>query len=776
MLSLKSLLERSFLLKKSPEINRPKTVFEVVDGQQRLTTICLVIAAGVKILLEIAEKISILREGELIDSEFETFARKMIKKFVPQILETTTMLYLHESSKNDSYAPKLFREECDILDQKIDNSRIKKNSLRREIPKSCDISEMTDDQVEAFYKSPTARCFFYFAKARETLSDKRYTKQKLSEALSYLQKAEEYLVIAGEKDQNNCYERNYKLAYNFLNQLSLGMEYDGPADKLPFNDKLAEENQYDPKPMPERIEDCVLATSNLREMVEDLIDEFPSEKSSVGNDLWKLMTSALYVFSYLDFLSNRVSIAVISGNKETALDLFETMNTAGQPLGCVETFIPEIYQTVYRLEESLCLKKNSLLEQKHSFGIYQNKPLKDHIIEIQKDFGFDKNRSGVPQVVIWFSLICFGKKVGKNFSIQRSELSKNFKVFIGLDRGKLTFDPDTTWRKIYEFVSLLSFVGKWWVYCYGSVKNLVKSRDVSVEKRFEGNWAFCNGYLPEELEDQIDRSDLDLFNLCLLFLIRAGQSLSIAIIGRYYIQLLKAPNLANFRELVKAAKTVAAFTAVWLSGEIGSTQYAETQRRTMVHKSTDYKSKQIPGELAYFWKANGTSGENVTAEQLQKSFISGYEVKNSEFSLETWTAKLPVSQLASMRKEVNRFLLLLYWHCSDFWDCYESFGIRKRVDKSSMDFLTGEKWNVLSELEIEHIVPQEPKSEDWTLDFDPNSFDGKPIINEIGNTTLLPKKLNVYASNKSWKYKRHLYDIVCVTTNDEREKKAQRTK
>lgn len=190
----------------------------------------------------------------------------------------------------------------------------------------------------------------------------------------------------------------------------------------------------------------------------------------------------------------------------------------------------------------------------------------------------------------------------------------------------------------------------------------------------------------------------------------------------------------------------------------------------MVHKGADYKSKQIPGELAYFCSASGSSGNNVTAEQLKKSFISGYEVKNGSFSLKMWIKKLPISQLASMRKEVNRFLLLLYWHCSDFKDCYESIGIRDQADKS-MNFLTGEKWNVLSELEIEHIVPQEPKSEDWTLDFDPNSFDGKQIINEIGNTTLLPKKLNVYASNNSWEYKRHLYDIVCVTKEDERKKR-----
>lgn len=756
------------LVEKSPEIKRPKTIFEVVDGQQRLTTLCLTVAAGIRVLLETTEKIAALREDETIDSKLSIFARKVNRVFVQQARERMTMLY--ESSNEGNYAPNLFREECDIPEQKLDVNSAKKIKSSRETPKSCEILEMTDDEVEACYKSPTARFFFYFAKADEIFSKKDFSRQKISEVLSFLCNGEKYLVYEEEGEKNQCYKRNYEIAYKFLSQLSSGMVYDDDAEKLPFNHGLAVENQYDPKPMPEHVEDCVLPTSDLHDTMEELIEEFPQEESPAVNDLRKLMSAALYVISYLDFLANRVSIAVISGNKETALDLFETMNTAGQPLGCIETFVPEVYQTIYRLEESVFAKKNTLLDREFSFGIHQRKSLKKIILEIQKVFGIDKNRASVPQVVIWFSLICFGRKVGKNFSIQRSELTKSFRTFIGFDRGHFTFDADTTWGKIYEFVSLFSFVGKWWVYCYGETKNLEKNRNVSVERRFEGNWAFSNGYLPEELENKIDRSDLDVFNLCLLFLIRAGQSLSIAIIGRFYMQLLKEPSVANFKELVKAAKAVAAFTAVWLSGEKGSTQYAETQRRTMVHRSADYKSKQNPGELSYFWKASGSSGKNVTAEQLQKSFISGYVAKNDEFSLTRWSQKLPLSELASMRKEVNRFLLLIYWHCSDFRKCYESFGIRDQADKS-INFLTGEKWNVLSELEIEHIVPQEPKLKEWTLDFDPKSPEGEQILNEIGNTTLLPKKLNVYASNRSWDRKRRLYDIVCVTTEGERQKR-----
>lgn len=743
------------LVEKETERQQAKTVYDVIDGQQRLTTLSLVIAAGVKVLLEIARDISELRENVAdADSTFKMLVGKTNRKIAQQIKDTIKMLY--DASYEDKYAPRLFREKDDL------SANWSSGGV---LPKSCEILEMDDSAVEAFYKSPIARSFFYFSKARAKLSNWDASRENYEEALAAVDKGEKCLE---SQDKNKSYKCNYELASNFLSQLSRGMTYEGDAENLPFNKGLADENQYDPKPMPECVERCVSPQSELRGLVEDLKEVFSLRDDMLRNRrLKELTTAALYVISYLDFLSKRVSIAVISGNKETALDIFETMNTAGQPLGCIETFIPEIYQTISKLEKNIPdAKQNVLLERKHTFGILENYSLEDIIRGLQNIFGINKNRSGVPQVVIWFSLICFGNKVGKNFQIQRSELTKSFKSFIGMDHGKFRFDDETTWAKIYEFLALLLFVGKWWVLCYGEAHNLEESQDVPIPSRFEGNWLFTNDFLPEELQDKVDSTEIDILNFCLLFLIRAGQSLSIAIIGRYYVQLLGDPSVSNLRELVKAAKAVAAFTVIWLSGEKGSTQYAETQRRTMVHEVDVSKVKQTPGRLAYFWKTKGLSGESVNVKQLQESFISGYIARNNSFTLDKWIEKLPDSELASMRKEVNRFLLLIYWHCSSSRNCYESWGIRKYAEKPEDIFLKGEKWNILSKLEVEHIVPQEPN--EWTLDFDPNSSHGKRILNEIGNTTLLPKRLNIFASNKSWEYKRHLYDVVCASTREDR--------
>ena len=760
------------IVEKESSAKQLKTVYDVIDGQQRLTTLSLIVAAAVKVLLEIAVKIADLAEhSSTSDPELKENAEELNRKIKDKVVDTIKMLY--DASYTDLYAPKLFRENDDIP---VRDDADSEEDSKVFLPKECKIRKTSDAEVEACYKSPTARFFFYLTKVNAFLCNWNPTLSDFANALSTICAGEKYLVSLDNKnkknkknkrDQQQCYKSNYELAYAFLLELSLGMRNDGDIESLRFNENLNDESQYDPRPMPESVKDSISVGSSLLRILKDLRAIFSSKGLPDNSKLKDLATEALYVISYLEFLSERVSIAVISGNNETALDLFETMNTAGQPLGSIETFIPEVYQTVAKLEKNIPgIKKNDLLEKESAFGVIQDSSIKDILGDIQTILGVGKNRAGVSQVVIWFSLICFGRKVGKNFSIQRSEMKKNFRAFVDSNDRSFAEDADKSWREIYEFVSLLLFVGKWWVYCYGELSNLEAIQDVPVANRFESNWAFDNGFLPEDLQDQIEQSEIDVFNFCLLFLIRAGQSLSVAIIGRYYVQLLSDPNVFNLRQLVKAAKAVAAFTAVWLSGEKGSTQYAETQRRTMAHEVDVKKVKQAPGKLAYFRKTSRSSGERVTAEQLQKSFINGYEVQNKSFALKTWIDKLPGSELASQRKEVNRFLLLLYWHSSSSKKCYQSFGIRDYADKPNINFLTGKMWNILSKLEIEHIVPQEPNG--WKLDFDPNSTEGKRFLNEIGNTTLLPKKLNVYASNNLWEYKQRLYDIVCASNSYER--------
>ena len=74
------------LVAKESEIRQTKTVYDVIDGQQRITTLSLAIAAGAKVMLEVAREIAKLREEAAeADSTLKNLADKANRKLAAQI-------------------------------------------------------------------------------------------------------------------------------------------------------------------------------------------------------------------------------------------------------------------------------------------------------------------------------------------------------------------------------------------------------------------------------------------------------------------------------------------------------------------------------------------------------------------------------------------------------------------------------------------------------------------------------------------------------------------
>lgn len=749
----------------------PELVYDVIDGQQRLTTMSLTAAAAIYHLLELGKDIYDeacalleLEQDETYKNDLEEQLFRVICRSLPGYINKRILLFSGHPGISTDFAPRIYREREDA-DPKSGK------------PLIIDLSKDTPNSVMAKYYSPAARFFFHFAKASEqflsqtqkyTLKDQNfYTK-----ALEVLAHGKSYLV--DEITNKITYRTNYQHAYDFLVELGKGMK-EKPIDKYPFNVNIPTENMLEPRSLSESIHYDFFSDNSLRVFRENFQDLqkliSKSKLEEIRNSkISEILNSIVRVISYLEYFTTKVNIAVISGTRNTALDIFETINTAGQPLDSIETFIPEIYQTI-KLLDSNSTNKENFLERKHSFGAINNKNLEEILKEIQTIFNNEKNRDGVSQVIIWFALICFGHKVGKKFQVQRWELKKAFDLFIS--KNTCDWSPDIsdsiyTWQKVHEFTCLLLTVSKWWVLCYGTPNS-----KVDLKSRFKGNWFIETQLLPipdgkKNLSDR-QKKDLDIANFCLSFLKSANQSVSIGLAGRYYIQYVKNPSADNFSELIKAIKAIAAFTALWLSGEKGSSQYAETQRRTMTRISeTQIKGqRQIFSNLSYFSQYeedNYNKNYRIKAQSIMDSFVTGYEAFNSSFSLETWIAKLAYSELAYSRKAVNRFLLILYWYCSEN-STDSSLGLRKKVIKPLTNFLTGEYWEILSSLELEHIVPT--KCDKWNIDLRQAEPRAKRILNELGNTTLLPKKLNVYASNNTWEYKKLLYSMLSARSKSD---------
>lgn len=743
----------------------PRLVYDVVDGQQRITTICLIVAAGLYRLLELgacifdeAHNLLEIDQDESLKKDFKEKLTRAICKSLPGYIQTRVLMFSGKPGFDTDSAPRVYREREDAV------PAIGK-------PKKIELDSIETNSISTIYGSPSARFFTYYALAsyryltsisKNDLSTENFYKT----TISLVKRGKDFL--KSESSPNETYLTNYECAYKFLVELGNGM-IQRDTDKYPFNSKIPEESMFDPLPLSDTINYNFCSQDELRNFQENwndllkIINNSKSEKIKNSN-IPILLNSIIRIISYLEYLTTRVNIAVISGTRNTAFDIFETLNTAGQPLDSIETFIPEIYQTIYAISSDQ-KNKDILLERKHSFGILRDNNIEEIIKKIQDIFSIAKNRTGVSQVIIWFALICFGRKVGKRFSVQRWELKKAFDLFIGksLTKKEISkYNREYTWQKVHEFTSLLLVVAYWWALCYGS-----PSSNSDIKKRFTGDWLIQDKLLPipdnkEEFTDA-QKKDLNTINFCLAFLTSANQSVSVGLAGRYYIQYFKNPTSENFLELTKSIKAIAAFTALWLSGETGSTQYAETQRRTMSRPS-DVKiknHKQELSNLSYFAQYENQKqidpNFRITAESIMSSFVTGYEAFNNSFSLDTWTTKLPDSKIADKRKAINRFILILYWHCSEN-NKRNKLGLRNYIMRPVTNFLTGEYWSKLSELELEHIVPI--KCDKWHIGIQQDGQSAKRILNELGNTTLLPKKLNQYASNNDWEYKKLLYSML----------------
>jgi Protein of unknown function (DUF1524) len=88
-------------------------------------------------------------------------------------------------------------------------------------------------------------------------------------------------------------------------------------------------------------------------------------------------------------------------------------------------------------------------------------------------------------------------------------------------------------------------------------------------------------------------------------------------------------------------------------------------------------------------------------------------------------------------------------------------GLNETGRAGSVSLLTSDTWRKLETLE--HIAPVKPDvNSDWSEDF----YADKSIepIETIGNLTLLPHSTNASISNRSWRSKRYLYQVLSSPT------------
>ena len=447
--------------------------------------------------------------------------------------------------------------------------------------------------------------------------------------------------------------------------------------------------------------------------------KFPEEvRSILSNEEDENFKRLVRLVLFANFLMRRVAVTVLSVEElDYAFDMFESLNTTGEPLTALETFKPKVVET------------EGLNEYEESRSRELMRPIEAYLDKF-KDA--QKKHTETSRLLIPFALGETGYKLSKRHSEQRWYLREQY------DRWKNL--PE----KRHEFLQHMSHTAIF-------IEDTWKKKNNAFE-----SISFSND------------TNRDVVLICMDLLGKVNHEVAIGSLVRFYSRVQLADSdtqkAAAVVELEKAIKAVTAFFTFW-RGIGKTTGDLAAQYRELMEKGFDELENQ-----AFCRCPEGKDREpltNLTANKLQESLRHVLEKETGIKSREDWVTFSFEQPVYKDRKTLTRFMLFAAMHNTS--KDPENPVLRAAARGKYLDLLTWEKWKQekpeQANLEIEHVASQNPEQGNRQSD-----VYGKPnLIDCLGNLTLLPKAENSSFGNKPWEAKKELYRILASPTLSELE-------
>lgn len=404
---------------------------------------------------------------------------------------------------------------------------------------------------------------------------------------------------------------------------------------------------------------------------------------------------------------------VTTDDESAAFDIFDALNTTGEPLTALETLKPRVIQF------------------ETSKGGFSGTPsdtafmrLKKNVDEQYKETS--KKQKETKELLVSYALFVEGSKLPEHLAAQRNFLRTRYDRAAAISR-------DSAQR----FISLLA--------------------DMAEFRRYY--WTKSG---IEELAIFHPASEVGEVQLLISFVRDMQTKLALPILARYWNVELKSQGGGEFLEALKA---VTAFLVLRRAASGGTASI-----------DSDFRAVMAPpnGSTKKFGLCAGIDSENeiLTVSELKAAFrklLAESKFKISE--KEKWVDQVIDNPLYQQAKVVTRFMLLASAHQSmpsaNEPGCWEKDDVKG--SSHANNFLTYATW--MSDLyeTVEHVAPDtEPKS-GWDADIYKNMI----LRHSLGNLVLLPKKENGAIGNDSWKRKKVFYLAITEKTGANQEKRIE---
>ncbi|MDD5391704.1 MAG: DUF262 domain-containing HNH endonuclease family protein [Thiothrix sp.] len=415
----------------------------------------------------------------------------------------------------------------------------------------------------------------------------------------------------------------------------------------------------------------------------------------------------LRIVFFANFVLDRIAITIVTAkNEDYAFDMFESLNTTGEPLTAFETFKPRVVYSE-KLSE------------------YKNTPSYNYIEQIEnylESFSESKDKQdATSRLIISFELAERGKGLSKRLSEQRRFLKDSYEEIDCIDSNE---------RR--NFLRHLSHSA------------------IFMKKVWTGD--------KKEKPDLSPISD-DKTSLCVDFLKKLNHTITIGILARYYSEVLSSTSECRneaISEFISVTKAVTAFSILWRSSRKTTEGIDSIYRELMYSGYENTNNGVILKPLARC----RNSCDLPKSHLLKKALVDKLKENGGIICKEEWIKKILRIPIYSTKGIVARFLLLASAH--DNVVDKENPGLTIIGKQGVLPLFNLRTWDDESSQTVEHIAPQ-TKNEGW-LD---SIYEDPDTINKLGNLTLLPPSENSSLGNGSWQKKKLFYKVLSADTLDD---------
>ena len=400
---------------------------------------------------------------------------------------------------------------------------------------------------------------------------------------------------------------------------------------------------------------------------------------------------------------------VETDNEDYAFDIFDALNTTGEPLTALEALKPKVVQ----FENSKQGKR----------GRYDGSQAKGHLDSLDQYLRKNpkKRQDTTRNLVISFALYYDGSELARPLGLQRSHLQKYYEKYLNSAEDK------------EKFIESIAHVAHYQSECWDAdgIENLPESDDRQ-----------------------------DTLKLCLTFIAATGTSLTIPILARYWNKVRGSNQGESFEICVKA---LAAFL-VLRRAATGTTSGIDDDFKNLMKETPKINEDLAPLSLVPpLPRSEVHYNQPLDPYDFKSELKKHLEESIGVTSKETWLNKACAAALPSNARAVSRLLLFAATHKSK--SDRPGFLTRKGV-RSNQNFLSCRAWNDPKYRTIEHVHPRKPSAHsNWD-----KTVTKSPTVNMVGNMILLPTKQNSRISNSEWDTKIQFYSALASEDNDEFER------